>query len=245
MISIEQALLPVSLIGRVKSPFRQNLGAPRQAGLVPDVEQEILFETDFQHPTYWRGLESFSHVWVLFVFHAHRWDPAQACVRPPRLGGAQQMGVFASRAPTRPTPIGMSCCRLLEVMPHGLRIQGGDFLDGTPVVDIKPYLTYCDAHPEASLGWLSQLPIEKRLIVTWSPQALFKLASLSTEVEKEKKVITQTLALDPRSSQDRGTISAKIWRLYLFEYDVHWQSLEFGKALIVDICVPKSILTLT
>ena len=227
--------LPVSLIARVKSPFFQKLGVPRQAGLVPSALQEIVFAPSFQNPNFCRGLETFSHIWVLFWFHDQPWHPDSACVHPPRLGGKQQVGVFACRSPHRPTPIGLSCCRLVEVRTDRLVVSGGDFLDGTPVVDIKPYLPYCDAVPHASEGWLAELPATQPVTISWQDSALLQLQALSCDLERDKQVICETLALDPRTVSERSHASAQIWKLYLLSYDVHWTVLQKGHATICQI----------
>ncbi len=219
-------MIPISIIASIKSPFIQKLGVPRQAGLVPSAVQEIVFVPQFRNPNFCRGLETFSHIWVLFWFHDQPWNPDSACIHPPRLGGRKQVGVFACRSPHRPTPIGLSCCELLEVKPDRLIIRGGDFLDGTPVVDIKPYLPYCDAKPHASEGWLPEIPATPPVRVEWELAALSQLQHLSSNLEHDKQVIEETLALDPRISSERHHLSSHAWKLYLLTYDVHWVMVE-------------------
>jgi tRNA-Thr(GGU) m(6)t(6)A37 methyltransferase TsaA len=227
--------LPISLIAHVKSPFLQKVGVPRQAGLVPSALQEIVFAPQFQNPNFCRGLETFSHIWVLFWFHDQLWNPNSACAHPPRLGGRKQVGVFACRTPHRPTPIGMSCCELVEVKSDRLIVSGGDFLDGTPVVDIKPYVPYCDAKSEASEGWLAELPVIPAISISWEEVALKQLQHLSVNPERDKRIISETIALDPRTSPERNHISSHIWKLYLLAYDIHWAVPEQGHAKICQV----------
>ena len=140
-------------IARIHSDFSTKFGVPRQSGLVDSLEATVVFEPEFRNPDALRGLEGFSHIWLVWVFdQAVRkdWSPT---VRPPRLGGNTRMGVFATRSPFRPNPIALSCVKLAgmeETADRGtvLRILGADLMDGTPILDIKPYVPYADSHPE-------------------------------------------------------------------------------------------------
>lgn len=142
-------------IAHIRTQFPTKFGIPRQAGLVPELTGEIIFEPAYRNPDALRGLEGFSHLWLLWEFSEAKrtqWSPT---VRPPRLGGNVRMGVFATRSPFRPNPIGLSCVKLEGIgleMPS-LLVSGADLMDGTPIFDIKPYLPYCDCHPEATGGF--------------------------------------------------------------------------------------------
>ena len=148
----------MKVIARIHTDFPEKFGIPRQSGLVEALRAEIVFEPEYRNPDALRGLEGFSHLWLIWEFsQAVRkdWSPT---VRPPRLGGNARMGVFATRSPFRPNPIGLSSVRLDRVEPHTpsgpiLHVSGADLLDGTPIFDIKPYLPYADAHPDAQGGW--------------------------------------------------------------------------------------------
>ena len=150
--------MELQVIARVRSPFGEKFGVPRQSGLVPEVRSELVFEPEFRSPECLRGLEGFSHVWLIWGFSENEdrgWSPT---VRPPRLGGNVRVGVFASRSPFRPNPLGLSCVRLLEIRrggPEGpvLLLGGADLVDGTPVYDIKPYVVYADSVPGAAGGF--------------------------------------------------------------------------------------------
>ncbi len=156
-------------VARVFSPFGSKFGVPRQSGLVPELRSRLVFEPEFRSRECLRGLEGFSHLWLIWGFSGNAdrgWSPT---VRPPRLGGNARVGVFASRSPFRPNPLGLSCVRLLEVEwegPEGpvLLLGGADLMDGTPVYDIKPYIAYADSIPEAAGGFTggekpSRLPV--------------------------------------------------------------------------------------
>lgn len=148
----------LQVIARVHNDFPTKFGLPRQSGLVSEIQSVIVFEPEYRAPEALRGLEGYSHLWILWEFHQavrEKWSPT---VRPPRLGGNTRMGVFATRSPFRPNPIGLSCVRLVDIRrteQYGtvLVVFGADMMDGTPVYDIKPYLPYADCHPEATGGF--------------------------------------------------------------------------------------------
>ncbi len=150
--------MELQVVGRVRSPFGSKFGVPRQSGLVPELRSRLVFEKDFRDRACLRGIEGFSHIWLIWGFSENEdrgWSPT---VRPPRLGGNVRVGVFASRSPFRPNPLGLSCVRLLAVEwdgPEGpsLLLGGADLVDGTPVYDIKPYVAYADSIPEAAGGF--------------------------------------------------------------------------------------------
>ena len=148
----------MQVIARIRSDFPTKFGIPRQSGLVEALRAAVVFEPEYRNPDALRGLEGFSHLWLIWEFSesvGHAWSPT---VRPPRLGGNTRLGVFATRSPFRPNPIGLSCVRLLGTEKRAeegtvLLVSGADLMDGTPIFDIKPYLPYADAHPEARGGF--------------------------------------------------------------------------------------------
>ena len=161
--------LTIRPIARIHSELGSKFGAPRQSGVVPELRAEVVFEEEFRREEAVRGLEGFSHIWLIWEFSENRrrgWSPT---VRPPRLGGNTRLGVFATRSPVRPNPLGLSCVRLEAVEPGPiLRVSGADLVDGTPIYDIKPYVPYTDAHPEARGGFASA-DWERRLEVDIPP----------------------------------------------------------------------------
>lgn len=166
-------------VARVRSGFPTKFGIPRQSGLVEALRAQVVFEPGFRSPEALRGLEGFSHLWLLWVFSEscrESWSPT---VRPPRLGGNQRVGVFASRSPFRPNPIGMSCVTLENIelhTPEGpvLTVGGADLLDGTPILDIKPYVPLSDCRPQAR-GGFSDEHREDKLLVDFPPALLEKV----------------------------------------------------------------------
>ena len=150
----------MKIIARICTPFPEKFGVPRQSGLV-DVPAQIVFEPDYRNADSLRGIEGFSHLWLIWQFDRAERETWSPTVRPPRLGGNQRMGVFATRSPFRPNAIGLSCVKLcgVEQTENGtvLCVSGADLVDGTPILDIKPYLPYCDSHPDAVGGWTDGL----------------------------------------------------------------------------------------
>ena len=192
---------PVSelkIIARIRSDFPSKFGIPRQSGLVEELKAELVFEPEYRNPEALRGIEGFSHIWLIWLFsEAVRasWSPT---VRPPRLGGNTRMGVFATRSPFRPNPIGLSAVRLDgirrdETLGQVLLVSGADLMDGTPILDIKPYLPFADSYPQASGGFAGQ-KIDGALKVEVSQPLL-------AQVPKEhRQALLGVLAQDPRPS---------------------------------------------
>ena len=186
----------VNVIARIRSDFSQKFGIPRQSGLVEELEATVVFEPEYRDPEALRGLEGFSHLWLIWEFSKARRETWSPTVRPPRLGGNQRLGVFATRSPFRPNPIGLSCVRLTGVdlhTPDGpvIQVAGADLLDGTPIYDIKPYLPYADCKPEAVGGFASQ-PKEATLRVDIPAEWR------SVIPEEKRAALVGVLAQDPR-----------------------------------------------
>jgi tRNA-Thr(GGU) m(6)t(6)A37 methyltransferase TsaA len=183
-------------IAHIRSDFSEKFGIPRQSGLVEELTAAVVFEPEYRDPSALRGLEGFSHVWLIWEFSKARrkgWSPT---VRPPRLGGNQRLGVFATRSPFRPNPIGLSCVRLREVrrdqsLGPVLIVAGADLLDGTPIYDVKPYLPYADCKPDAVGGFAAQ-PKGADLAVDCSPALLCRVP------EDKRAALLAVLAQDPR-----------------------------------------------
>ena len=180
----------MKIIARIRTPFPEKFGVPRQSGLV-DVPAQIVFEPDYRNPDALRGIEGFSHLWLIWQFDRAERDTWSPTVRPPRLGGNQRMGVFATRSPFRPNPIGLSCVKLLGVEDGVLCVSGADLVDGTPILDIKPYLPYCDSHPDARGGWTDGL--ESDPLAVDFPDTLLNLVP-----ESHRRGLLGVLQSDPR-----------------------------------------------
>ena len=183
-------------IAHIRSDFATKFGVPRQAGLVEELRAAVVFESPYRVPEALRGIEGFSHLWLIWEFSQARREGWSPTVRPPRLGGNQRVGVFATRSPFRPNPIGLSCVRLERVelsTPDGpaLYVSGADLVDGTPILDIKPYLPYADCKPEA-VGGFAARPKGADLAVDCSPALLDRVP------EDKRAALLAVLAQDPR-----------------------------------------------
>ena len=192
---VHAAMATVHAIAHFQCDIKEKFGAPRQSGLARHLTGRIVFEPQYRKPEMLRGLVDFSHIWIIWLFskNFNRWT---CTVRPPRLGGNKRMGVLACRSPFRPNPIGLSCVRIEKI---ALRTQdgpvicvsGADLIDGTPIIDIKPYIPYADCIMDASSGFVEGLP-DTLLSVSFSVQARQKLN------DYQRKVVTELLELDPR-----------------------------------------------
>ena len=205
-------------IAHIHTDFKEKFGIPRQSGRVPSLIGRIVFLPEFRNPDALRGIEGFSHLWLIFDFslaHREEWSPT---VRPPRLGGNTRIGVFASRSPFRPNPIGLSSVRLVEVEhteKEGdvLVVSGADLLDGTPIFDIKPYIPFSDSHPDAVGGYADEVK-DHRLSVEFPEEWLLKIP------EEKRQALVDCLAEDPRPSYQDDP--ARIYSMRFAEFDVHF-----------------------
>ena len=187
---------PMQVIARIHTDFATKFGVPRQSGLVEALEATIVFEPPYRNPDALRGLEGFSHLWLVWVFDQairKEWSPT---VRPPRLGGNARMGVFATRSPFRPNPIALSAVKLDRVeltadLGPVIHIRGADLMDGTPILDIKPYIPYADCHPEA-LGGFAAAPAGETLEVLIPDDLLERIPA------DRREALRGVLAQDPR-----------------------------------------------
>lgn len=235
-------------IGVIESCFKEKFGIPRQPGLARSAPAIIrLDKNDPFLAQSLRRLEEFSHLWVIYIFHEHgsrNWKPS---IRPPRLGGSEKVGVLASRSPHRPNPIGLSAVELVRVDlqdPAGvaIHVRGGDFLDGSPVLDIKPYLPYADSIPEASSGWADE-PIEKTP-VEFTALAEEKIAA-SENSEQLRTMILEVLELDPRPAFQKRRMPASSpaaqgldFGFALLNVDVKWR-IDQGRFVVTDLQAPR------
>lgn len=211
---------PISMdvIAVMHSDFPTKFGIPRQSGLAEALQSTIVFEPAYRNPEALRGIEGFSHLWILWQFSQavrQDWSPT---VRPPRLGGNTRMGVFATRSPFRPNAIGLSCVRLLSVehtqdMGTVLHIGGADLMDRTPILDIKPYIPYCDAHPEA-MGGFTQNAGDYLLEVDFPENLKQRLPA------EKQEAICQVLSHDPRPSYQKD--SDRVYGLSFAGHDIRF-----------------------
>ena len=220
-------------IGILEGDFPEKFGLPRQSGLAPAAQATLSLARAYAHGT--RGLEGFSHVWLLYHAHATRgWKPT---VRPPRLGGNVSMGVFATRSPFRPNPIGLSVVRLISVKDGVagavvLTLGGVDLMSGTPILDVKPYLPYADRIDDAVGGFAAEAP--SRWSVEWSSQALSDLEGLASERPRLRALIEQTLAFDPRPAY-RPDVDRRRYTMSVLDVEVCWTWTGAGSRVLTLI----------
>lgn len=205
-------------IAHIHTDFPSKFGIPRQSGLVPQLTGEIVMEPQYRQIEAFRGLEGFSHIWLLWEFSKAKREHWSATVKPPRLGGNQRMGVFATRSPFRPNPIGLSCVRLLEIRQDEERgpvllVGGVDLLDQTPIYDIKPYLPYADCHVDATSGFAGA---HARAVL----EVVFPDALLNQIPEDKREALLGVLAQDPRPSYQSD--ENRRYGVSFMEYDVRF-----------------------
>ena len=210
--------MEITPIAYIKSDFKEKFGIPRQSGLVAELQAEVIFEPPYRISEAVRGLEGFTHVWLIWEFSQARrtgWSPT---VRPPRLGGNKRLGVFATRSPFRPNSLGLSAVKLERIEQHPqlgpvLHIAGSDLLDGTPIYDIKPYVPYADAHPEAAGGFTDETE-RCRLKVECDAALLVKLPP------EKREALLGVLAEDPRPSYQADP--ARVYGMAFSDVEVHF-----------------------
>lgn len=217
-------------IAYVRSPYRQKFAVPRQPNLVREAVGDICFVPPFADPNMLRGIDGFSHVWLIFQFHQCADEGWTATVTPPRLGGTERVGVLASRSPYRPNPIGLSVVEVVGVIQRGaelsLRVRGLDLVDGTPVYDIKPYIPYADSMPDARGGYAATAPAAddaSRLAVDFSDTASRQLAALNFTLCDLRRLIVEVLQQDPRPAQHVRNSEQRDYGMHLYDCNVRWR----------------------
>ena len=211
--------ISIQVIARMHSDFATKFGIPRQSGLVEELRSTIVFEPEFRNPDALRGIEDFSHLWIIWQFSEavrQGWSPT---VRPPRLGGNTRMGVFATRSPFRPNNLGLSSVKLLGVEPTDkfgtvLHVGGADLMDGTPIFDIKPYIAYGDSHPEAKGGFTDTAG--EFLLQVEFPAELLRILP-----EEKRDAAIGVLSHDPRPSYQRKP--GRVYGLTFAGFDIRFQ----------------------
>ena len=224
----------MEIIAHIHTDLPTKFGIPRQSGLVDDLKGKIVFTPKYRFPEAVRGLEEFSHIWLIWEFSQSvqkGWSPT---VRPPRLGGNTRMGVFATRSPFRPNGLGLSCVRLIGVDLHGgegpvLTVAGADLMDGTPIFDIKPYVPYADAHPEAKGGFTSSLA-DCTLKVEF-PEACRRMFT-----PEQQRAIVGILERDPRPHYHDD--EERVYGMPFAGYDIRFRVCS-GKAEILEVAEGK------
>ncbi len=218
-------------IGVIRSPYKEKFAVPRQPGLVKHGSGELHLISPYNHAEAVRGLEAFSHLWVLFVFHQTMDGGWRPTVRPPRLGGNARMGVFATRSTFRPNPVGMSLVELNGIRCEKdqviLQLGSLDLVDGTPVVDIKPYLPFAEALPEAQASYAQHAP-SADMPVSFSTEVEALLPVLEKRYPHLSSFICDVLAQDPRPAYRKGEELGKTYAVWLLDFNVRWRVTEAG-----------------
>lgn len=237
-------------IGVVRSCFKEKFGIPRQSGLVSEARATLELEPPYNRCEAVAALEGFSHIWVVFVFHGAMREQWRPTVRPPRLGGNQRVGVFASRSPYRPNPVGLSVVKLEKVECDGERcllyLSGVDLLDGTPVLDIKPYLPYADALPDADGGYAADSPVQAASI-TFSELADGQCTNRERNGRPGlRQLIKQVLSQDPRPAYysdkkhadekfiEGGHTENRRYGMRLYDFDLCW-TVEADQVIVLEL----------
>jgi tRNA-Thr(GGU) m(6)t(6)A37 methyltransferase TsaA len=217
-VTAEHRIRPIAIL---RTPFAEKFGVPRQSGLVAEAEGRVEFRPEFSAPEFTRGLEAFSHVWLITGFHLNPPWTGSAVVRPPRLGGNEKVGVFASRSPNRPNELGLSLVKLLAIEPGVLRVAGVDAVDGTPVYDVKPYLPWTEAKPEATSDWAKETPDKRPAEKIVLPAEL--AAKLGAETARLVHEVLR-LELEPAYHAD----ATRTYGLTLAGWNIRWRIAEGG-----------------
>jgi tRNA-Thr(GGU) m(6)t(6)A37 methyltransferase TsaA len=210
-------------IGVIATPFKQKFGIPRQSQALSRATGFIQFASDINPVNACRGLDAFSHLWISFIFHKNIQSGWKDTVRPPRLGGNEKVGVFASRSTYRPNPIGLSVVKNIGLNEYNeLEVAGVDLLDQTPIIDIKPYIHYADSVYDAISGYAEGAPTQK-MQVNYSPLAYSKLKTLLNTYPDFEGLLNNILEQDPRPAYKSGMLDEKIYSVLLHDVDVKWQ----------------------
>ena len=228
---------PLEPIARIQTPFKEKFATPRQPGLTPSVHARINFYPGFATPEAVRGLGGFSHLWLIFLFHQNWQKGWKPTVRPPRLGGNQRVGVYASRSPFRPNPVGLSAVKLLDIIVNkgsvSLLVEGVDLIDGTPILDIKPYIPYGDSIPDASGGFAKETP-KATLKIEFSEAACRQLDQYQNETPDLEVMIREVLGLDPRPAYRCSREDLQEYGVRFDRYEIRWKILA-GKLTVSSI----------
>ena len=223
----------MKIIAHLHNDFPTKFGLPRQSGLVDTLESVIVFEPEYRVAEALRGLEDFSHLWLIWQFHQAQREDWSPTVRPPKLGGNTRLGVFATRSPFRPNPIGLTVVKLEKIvhdpqLGHVLHVTGADMVDGTPILDIKPYIPYADCRPEAR-GSFADVHAEDRLEVVF-PEALLALVPA-----ERRETLLSALAQDPRPAYQRDP--SRVYGLPYAGLDIKF-SVADGILTVHDVLTP-------
>lgn len=223
----------ITPIAHILTPFTQKFSIPRQGLALSSAKGEIVFSEHIDIAQSLDGIDEFSHLWLLFLFHENLAQGYKPKVRPPRLGGNKKIGVFASRSSFRPNGIGMSVVKNLGLHNNKLLVEGVDLLSHTPILDIKPYLPYADAIPQATAGYAQEKPAAPMLL-SYSSTASKKLAHYKIQYPDLESLIHNLLSQDPRPSYKQNKVDEKIYYVQLYAIEISW-SVTGNTVYLIDI----------
>ena len=219
----------ISPVAILRTPFAEKFGVPRQSGLVASATGRVEFLPQFAAAEFVRGLEDFSHLWLITGFHlSPSWDGG-ATVRPPRLGGNERVGVFASRSPARPNGLGLSLVELLAVAPGLLQVAGVDAVDGTPVYDVKPYLPWCEAKPEARSDWAKEAPARR------APESVVLPPDLAASLPPAVQTLVRDLLALNLQPAYQAESAGRIYGMAVAGWNVRWRQTPDGGVEVVEV----------
>lgn len=231
----------IEAVAFCRTPYKQKFGIPRQPGLVDFIRGYVELVPPYNHIDAVRGLEQYSHLWLLFSFHENLAQGWKTTVRPPRLGGNEKLGVFATRSTFRPNGIGQSVVKLHGIRQHKgkvqLEISGMDLLDGTPIVDIKPYIPFSDAISDAHAGIAQEPPVE--VPVSFNELAQQKLTKLAMQHPHLAELISAVLAQDPRPAYKKAKDDPKRYQVALYDLDIFWYARGNGIDVVDIVDAPQ------
>ena len=239
------SLFTFSTVGILHSCYKEKFGIPRQPRLVTEALAELVLLPPYNNIDALREIESFSHIWLIFIFNQTQQREWKPLIRPPRLGGNQRIGVFASRSMFRPNPVGLSAVELVRINHSkdkvSLLLRGCDLVDGTPIVDIKPYLSYSDSIPEAKADFAANAPVAQ-FKIDFTAQARRQCQQVNSELSQQegslgvdlRKLIVQILQLDPRPSYQRQ-VGDRVYAMRLYNFDLRWKYQEGDVILVLEL----------
>ena len=218
-------MINLEAIGTIRTPYKEKFAVPRQPSLVRHAKGFIELHAPYDDINCLRGIEQFSHLWLSFVFHQNLDQGWRPLVRPPRLGGNEKVGVFASRSTFRPNGLGMSVVKLEQVSTRNgnpvVVVSGMDLVDGTPIVDIRPYLPYADAVTDASGGFADNAP-QSGLTTEFADSLIQTVAHICRAIPEFKDVVVDVLNLDPRPAYKTGEDTERVYGVHLYHYNIRW-----------------------
>ncbi len=243
LIKLKEAMIePVTFtpLGKISTPYKEKFAIPRQPGIVTQAKGSISLFDEENNLELIRGIEQFSHLWLIFIFHGTQQQGWKPLVRPPRLGGNKKIGVLATRSTFRPNPIGMSAVKLDCIKTENNKVQivvsGVDLLDQTPILDIKPYIPYSDAIYDAQAGFAQNEP-ENNLSISFNEQAKLFVHKYSPQYPELESLIEQVLAQDPRPAYKKNKTDDNVYGIRLYDFNIKWRLISASQIDVIEVAL--------